>query len=171
MAVCRFPRCRSNNQGCSDRRTRFRNSECESCSVRVGLDRRRQSSRVVLRMGSQSAELAQRSVRWSGPLRSCCWLGIEHTRKAKPVSRRMLGYCARTARPSPDKALRLKHEVNESCPWCQRQLIHLVELNLADKRFALLGISGEKLRFHKWEDYQLGCRSPHFQNIPTVREQ
>jgi hypothetical protein len=44
-----------------------------------------------------------------------------------------------------DKSLRLMHEVSQDCPWCQRQLIHLVELDLADKRFAFLGISGDKL--------------------------
>jgi hypothetical protein len=44
-----------------------------------------------------------------------------------------------------DKSLRLMHEVIQICPWCQRQLIHLVELNLADERFAFLGFSGERL--------------------------
>jgi hypothetical protein len=31
------------------------------------------------------------------------------------------------------------------CPWCNRHLIHLVELDLADERFAFLGVSGEQL--------------------------
>jgi hypothetical protein len=44
-----------------------------------------------------------------------------------------------------DKSLRLMREVNQSCPWCERQLIHLVELNLADEHFAFLGFSGERL--------------------------
>ncbi|MGC3960425.1 MAG: hypothetical protein QM813_21605 [Verrucomicrobiota bacterium] len=46
---------------------------------------------------------------------------------------------------SSDKSLQLMHEVSQSCPWCQRQLIHLVELDLLDKRFAFLGVAGEKL--------------------------
>ncbi|HSY18892.1 MAG TPA: hypothetical protein VK815_11180 [Candidatus Acidoferrales bacterium] len=44
-----------------------------------------------------------------------------------------------------DKSLRLMYEVEQSCPWCQRKLIHLAELNLTDERFAFLGASGEKL--------------------------
>ena len=44
-----------------------------------------------------------------------------------------------------DKSLRLMCEVSQICPWCQRQLIHLVELDLADERFAFLGVAGQKL--------------------------
>lgn len=44
-----------------------------------------------------------------------------------------------------DKSLRLMHGVSGSCPWCQRQLTHLVELDLADERFAFLGVVGQKL--------------------------
>ncbi len=44
-----------------------------------------------------------------------------------------------------DNSLRLMHEANQTCPWCQRQLIHLVELDLADERFDFLGVAGEKL--------------------------
>ncbi len=46
---------------------------------------------------------------------------------------------------APDKSLRLMHEVSQSCPWCHRQLIYLVVLDLADERFAFLGVSGERL--------------------------
>lgn len=44
-----------------------------------------------------------------------------------------------------DKSVRLMREVSQSCPWCQRQLIHLLELDLADERFPFLGVVGEKL--------------------------
>jgi hypothetical protein len=43
------------------------------------------------------------------------------------------------------ESLRLMHEVAQDCPWCQRKLVHLVELDLGDERFAFLGFLGETL--------------------------
>ncbi len=44
-----------------------------------------------------------------------------------------------------DKSLSLMEEVNQSCPWCERHLVHLFELDLADQRFDFLGVAGDKL--------------------------
>jgi hypothetical protein len=44
-----------------------------------------------------------------------------------------------------DRSLQLMRRVDQVCPWCQRQLIHLIELNPADERFAFLGVVGQVL--------------------------
>ena len=46
---------------------------------------------------------------------------------------------------SPDQSLRLLSATNQDCPWCQRPLIHLIDLNLEDARFDFLEIVGRKL--------------------------
>ena len=46
---------------------------------------------------------------------------------------------------APDSTLHAMREVDQVCPRCKRQLIHLVELDLADNRFSFLGFSGKKL--------------------------
>ena len=50
-----------------------------------------------------------------------------------------------TPSQTSDRSLRLMQEVDQRCPWCERQLVHMVELNLRDERFGFLGISGETL--------------------------
>jgi hypothetical protein len=50
------------------------------------------------------------------------------------------------AEDSPtDAAVRFMREVEQNCPWCKRQLVNLVEIDLTDDRFAFLGLPGERL--------------------------
>ena len=42
-------------------------------------------------------------------------------------------------------ALKFMCEAEQTCPWCRRQLVHLVEIDLSDSRFAFLGLTGERL--------------------------
>lgn len=56
-------------------------------------------------------------------------------------------WAANPSRPGQvsETHLRFMQEFGQSCPWCKRKLVHLVELNPNDERFAFLGISGEQL--------------------------
>ena len=45
----------------------------------------------------------------------------------------------------PETSLRIMQEVDQSCPWCKRALVHLLELDSRDKRFEFLGVAAEKL--------------------------
>ena len=44
-----------------------------------------------------------------------------------------------------DDAVKFMREVEQRCPWCKRQLVHLIEIDQTDYRFAFLGLSGERL--------------------------
>jgi hypothetical protein len=44
-----------------------------------------------------------------------------------------------------DSSVTFMREVDQTCPWCKRRLVHLVEIDLGNQRFAFLGISGAKL--------------------------
>ena len=45
-----------------------------------------------------------------------------------------------------DAAIDVMGEADQSCPWCKRRLVHLIELNVTDERFTFLNFNGEKLR-------------------------
>lgn len=45
----------------------------------------------------------------------------------------------------PSDSIAVMKETAQTCPWCQRLLIHLLEVNLSDERFAFLGFDGPRL--------------------------
>ena len=44
-----------------------------------------------------------------------------------------------------DEAVKFMCEAETKCPWCNRQLVKLLEVDLTDNRFTFLGLSGKQL--------------------------
>lgn len=51
---------------------------------------------------------------------------------------------ASTSEADADAPVRVMNETSQTCPWCHRPLVHLVELDLTDSRFNFLGLSNQR---------------------------
>jgi hypothetical protein len=50
-----------------------------------------------------------------------------------------------SADETSDDSVKIAEQTGDRCPWCNRKLIHLVEVDLADSRFSFLGVKAKRL--------------------------